>query len=963
MSKIFTNKKIWQKIAVILLIVLLFQFIAANPIMAADGNDDDGSLAIEWGGKLLSPVMSLLVTIGDGIMSILHSAIMGIDGSLMHADLDSSWWDAFKDFALAIITVAVGIALVIGGFIPALAVGVTSLLAVTAGSLVVDAVANDDAGVQDNVAASLIVDGGAMPNDLYLPAYTYGPEEIFKGNILLFNVDFFGEPIEVIPHTYLKKGENETTTSQGVTSQTGDGTGNTRVTDYYYYVRDGEIIKTSPQNSAIVLQSTISSWYSAIRNICLVAMLSVLVYIGIRMLLSSVASDKAKYLTMLKDWFVGLCLLFLMHYIMAFSVTMVQKLTDIVGSSVEKNVYQLVIQRNEENGDKLDELDKFFADAGISEDAYKSEDGQYYTWTTNLMGYLRLSLQFNTAGSQYIGLGICFLILVVFTLMFTFTYLKRLLYMAFLTIIAPLVALTYCIDKVSDGQAQGFNSWLKEYIFNLLIQPMHLLLYFILITSAFQLAGENIIYSLVAIGFMLPAEKLLRSLFGFEKAHTPPLLAGPAGTAVMLSGVNKLSSIIGKGIRAPHASSSSGGGKDSSSSEKLQTTRTHNFDRDMALASLPSEENNENDSATSNSEPRYTQQALFADYDDQETTNKQVPVQEIANDVADNNTLPNQEEIDRIRTNEKQGAAIEEAMQQEHNEDKTAIKPTLVAAPTVNQNKDGVKKKISGFASKAGNKFYAATRGPVIGAVAKNTGKKLAKGALGVAAGVPAGAAVMGLGTAAAIASGDPSKVWAAAGVGATAGYAAGKSIASSNVKAADYISPEVKQAYNSVYNNSDDKVREAAIKSKLDDDKLKQEIMSKIGNDETEKIYNDNTVEQFIRNGRTTADDIIAGHKLIQNGYAKNVDQATAVMETTEGLLGGKAPKNMTKKTRTEITDTLNEKFVKAYNGNERRAQKQTEFVMNASQAYLDAKAGKKIDKAITSDRPTNMDNLPNKK
>ena len=40
--------------------------------------------------------------------------------------------------------------------------------------------------------------------------------------------------------------------------------------------------------------------------------------------------------------------------------------------------------------------------------------------------------------------------------------------MAFLTIIAPLVALTYPIDKINDGKAQAFNMWFKEYIFNLL---------------------------------------------------------------------------------------------------------------------------------------------------------------------------------------------------------------------------------------------------------------------------------------------------------------------------------------------------------------------------------------------------------------------------------------------------------------------------------------------------------------
>ncbi len=107
--------------------------------------------------------------------------------------------------------------------------------------------------------------------------------------------------------------------------------------------------------------------------------------------------------------------------------------------------------------------------------------------------------------------------------------------MAFLTIIAPFVALTYPIDKLNDGQAQGFNKWLKEYIFNLLIQPLHLFLYTMLVSSAFEFAGVNVWYMLVSIGFLIPAEKLLRSFFGFEKAVTPGSFAGAAVGAGLIS--------------------------------------------------------------------------------------------------------------------------------------------------------------------------------------------------------------------------------------------------------------------------------------------------------------------------------------------------------------------------------------------------------------------------------------------
>ena len=37
------------------------------------------------------------------------------------------------------------------------------------------------------------------------------------------------------------------------------------------------------------------------------------------------------------------------------------------------------------------------------------------------------------------------------------------------------------IDKLNDGQAQAFNMWLKEFIFNILIQPFHLLIYMVFI--------------------------------------------------------------------------------------------------------------------------------------------------------------------------------------------------------------------------------------------------------------------------------------------------------------------------------------------------------------------------------------------------------------------------------------------------------------------------------------------------
>ena len=84
--------------------------------------------------------------------------------------------------------------------------------------------------------------------------------------------------------------------------------------------------------------------------------------------------------------------------------------------------------------------------------------------------------------------------------------------------------------------------WFKEYIFNLIIQPFHLLLYTILVGTAINLATESLIYAVVAIYFVIPAEKLLRKFFGFDNAGTLSAAGSFAGGALfsaMISRINK----------------------------------------------------------------------------------------------------------------------------------------------------------------------------------------------------------------------------------------------------------------------------------------------------------------------------------------------------------------------------------------------------------------------------------------
>ena len=412
-------------------------------------------------------------------------------------------------------------------------------------------------GIGTAVVGNMVVsffDTNTLPTTIQLPMFVLSPQEIFENKIPLLDVNFFNPSTNTLVNT----NPNGSTAEQ--------------------------------VSAAATLQPIISQWYNALRNLAIVALLSILVYIAIRIIVSSSAEDRAKYKQRIMDWLVAMCLLFFMHYIMAFAVTVTEEVTKAVQTLDDE--YSIAIgdtgqiepasgdkrQLSDyvyENGDGVFDLadgtmGKTLYDQGIIIQAVDENenpiDGQYYiNWPTNLMGKARVELQVEQAGLAYtdmvarqFGYTIIYLALVIYTILFLFRYLKRMMMLAFLTMIAPLMAMTYPLDKMRDGSAQGFNTWFREYMFNLLIQPVHLILYTVLIGSAMDLVAENLVYALVALGFILQAEKILRKFFGFDKATTVDN-GSALGGALAMQGINTIGKMLGRGNKGGKGTKGSNG--------------------------------------------------------------------------------------------------------------------------------------------------------------------------------------------------------------------------------------------------------------------------------------------------------------------------------------------------------------------------------------------------------------------
>lgn len=500
--KNFTKRSLLQKISItILATILILNFIMPNIILAKD--EDESGI----GGVLFKPIQYLVIGLGDTAMWLVNTCAYGeeVDPILT---LSTSTWPWYYKAAMV-------------------------------AQLIINPVMTSTVLTSQTVVANLFGQKGSadeimeqfFPEKIDIPIFLVTPEKIFSNQVPLLDVNIINPNTD---YTYV------------------DESGNTK-----------EI-----ETPAMALHETIAGWYVALRNLSIVGLLSILVYVGIRIILSSTASDKAKYKQMFTDWLVALCILFFIHYIMSFSVTMVESLTDSISKSNKRIEIPFTPQ-----------------DLGGDQGKYNVTDEQYNVLKSltlnnsdtgnislDLMGLARFKAQLNLkaqdttqedvvaeGGRSQMAYTIIYVVLVIYTIMFLFIYIKRLIYIIFLTTIAPLVALTYPIDKMNDGQAQAFNMWLKEYIFNLLIQPMHLILYSILLGSAMELATEYLIYPLVVLGFMLPAEKMLRKFFGFEKSSTASSLAsGAFGGAAVMNAINKIGTGAKKAVK--------GGGKDNSSS-------------------------------------------------------------------------------------------------------------------------------------------------------------------------------------------------------------------------------------------------------------------------------------------------------------------------------------------------------------------------------------------------------------
>lgn len=605
---------------------------------------------------------------------------------------------------------------------------------------------------------------------------------------------------------------------------------------------------------ATTLKSTISKWYFILRNLAILMLLILLIYIGIRIVIASTAGQKAKYKERLQDWLVAMCLLFIMHYIMVFATNLTEEFTDLISSLKNESGAIAVVPLKQEHIQNINDMQE--EETSPEYTALKSlgtvldapGGGKELAWITDYMGKFKIMTQATEDGTaRWVGYSICYIILVVFTIFFAWTYLKRVVYMAFLTMIAPMVAMTYPLDKLNDGKAQAFSMWLKEYIFNLLIQPMHLLLYTILISSAYKLAATNVIYAIVALGFITPAEALVRKFFGFTKAQTPGMVSGAAGAALAYTG---LQSVIkfSKGLT---------GGKEKQDEKEYKEPRWTSKDKVDPHKSMAN-----NMLKDKNEPPKSEGQGI-------RTEGGPEVAPDVAPDVAQKavpETAP--ETVPETAPETAPDGAPETATEGAPKAaSETAPEGAPKAAPDTNPTQTNkpryltraIKTGAKGYFRRIGNKWRRRIQ-------KQKPIRALARGVTGITTGAALGMAGVALG----IASGDPSKAFKYGTTAAIGGYHVGKGIAGKTVNALSVdtkkLSEEIELASygGDVKAYKEAKIQQGVLKQATDDGNIwkLQQLLPEMERKEIVEAMKGDFGRACFENNITDMEDVAALYK-----------------------------------------------------------------------------------------------------
>ena len=191
------------------------------------------------------------------------------------------------------------------------------------------------------------------------------------------------------------------------------------------------------------------------------------------MAISTVAEEQAKYKKMFYYWLTSFIILFFMHYIFIIIFYIQEFLVSIIGEVTSGEGFEESV---------LNDTFNTFA-------SVKGWDCAVYV--------------------------IEMVVLVYYQIKFFLVYSKRFFMVGFLFTISPLITVADAIYSASS-RTPIFRKWVKEIMYNILLQLIHAVVYAVFILSAASIAKRMPVLGMLLLMTLSRAEKIIKTTFGLN---------------------------------------------------------------------------------------------------------------------------------------------------------------------------------------------------------------------------------------------------------------------------------------------------------------------------------------------------------------------------------------------------------------------------------------------------------------
>ena len=333
------------------------------------------------------------------------------------------------------------------------------------------------------------------------------------------------------------------------------------------------------QNGDGGLSKTVNDWYSIFRKFAIVVYMVLLVYMGVRIVLSSTGKNMAMYKNLFMYWCIGVAILFLYPYAMKYTI----ELNNTFVQMVENSKFAILGSNSSGldttvEGEKVDDL--------LTIDFDANPFGTPANGSTDYMAVIA-----NEANSSLrIAIALTYLVLTWQLLTMIVYYYKRVFTIALLIVIFPLVVASFVIDRVADGKSQAFSKWNKEFMLNVLIQSFHAIVYVFVCGTVEVTLGSgsdatmDYILILTGITFMFTGEEIIKKIFTQGESSTTKSLAQTSTEAAGVVAATSIASKVGKAAVRPLIGQNSIWSKGRALKAETRAARLayENFDRNAA---------------------------------------------------------------------------------------------------------------------------------------------------------------------------------------------------------------------------------------------------------------------------------------------------------------------------------------------------------------------------------------------